>query len=248
MIRVIVNGCSGKMGKEISAALSDGELTKGKIVLAGQTGRDDDLAAAVVSNSAQVVVDFTHPSAVYQNVLTILNAGAHAVVGTTGIHEEQRDQIDRIARQKNLGVLIAPSFSIGAILMMRFSAEAARYFHDVEIVEYHHERKADAPSGTAIATAEQINSAAGFAGDPPAACQEQFATTSRGASLGNIRIHALRLPGFVASQEVIFGARGETLKIRHDTIDRSSFIPGVVLGIKKIITRTGVVYGLENII
>lgn len=244
MIRVLVNGCNGQMGKEIVKAL----LNNDEIELVGQTGRSHNLEREIKLNTAQVVVDFTHPSAVYDNAISILKSGAYAVIGTTGINNEQKSELDLVAQQNNLGILIAPNFSIGAILMMKFAAEAAKYIPNVEIIEYHHDQKADAPSGTAIKTAEYINSIVGITKAPIIESKEQFEMASQGAKVGNIRIHAIRLPGFVASQEVILGENGQTLRIRHDSINRECFIPGVLLGIKRIMNHKGLLYGLESLL
>jgi 4-hydroxy-tetrahydrodipicolinate reductase len=244
LIRVIVNGCNGKMGKTIITGLQDNN----EIQLVGKTGRNDNLEQEIKFKKARVVVDFTHPSSVYNNIKIILNNKSHAIVGTTGLNEDQRADIDRIAKENGVGVLIAPNFAIGAILMMKFAAEAAKYMPHVEIIEYHHDQKADAPSGTAIKTAEYIISKTGILRKPAVESEEMYESASQGARAGNIRIHAVRLPGFVASQEVIFGETGQTLKIRHDSINRSSFIPGIILGIQKISNYTGLVYGLENLL
>jgi 4-hydroxy-tetrahydrodipicolinate reductase len=243
VIRVIVNGFNGKVGKEIVKALTDNN----EIILAGQTGRNDNLENEIKSKKAQVVVDFTHPSVVYNNIRTIIKSGAHAVVGTTGLKEEQKIEINKMAKDCGLGVLIAPNFCIGAVLMMKFAAEAAKYLPYVEIIEYHHNQKADAPSGTSVKTAEFINSVVGKTNPPTIESKEDFGSPL-GAKIGNIRIHSIRLPGFIASQEVILGENGETLKIRHDTINRESFIPGILLGIKNIMNYEGLVDGLEQIL
>ena len=244
MINVIVNGCNGQMGKKIIEVLQKNE----EIKLVGKTGRDDNLEAEIKTKKAHVVIDFTNHSVVYDNIIKIIKTGAHAVIGTSGINKNQRIEIDKLARKNNLGVLIAPNFSIGAILMMKFAAEAAKYIPNVEIIEYHHDRKADAPSGTAIHTAEYINSIAGITKKPLVESNEVLESASLGARIENIRIHAVRLPGFVASQEVILSENGQTLKIRHDTTNRESFIPGILLGIKKISNFVGLIYGLENIL
>jgi len=244
MIKVIVNGCNGQMGKEVIRALQNNN----EIILVGQTGRNDNLKTEIKLKNADVVVDFTNPSSAYDNIISILECGAHAVVGTTGINDSQKSSIDKLAKQKNKAVLLAPNFSIGAILMMKFAAEAARYMPYVEIVEYHHDKKADSPSGTAIHTAEYINSIVKTTKAPVVNSKELFDSASQGAKIGNIRIHSIRLPGFVASQEVILGENGQTLKIRHDTINRESFIPGIMLAIKEIPKHVGLIYGLENVL
>jgi 4-hydroxy-tetrahydrodipicolinate reductase len=244
LIRVIINGCNGKMGKEIIAGLTDND----EIQLVGTTGRNDNLEQEIKIKKSQVVVDFTHPSTVYNNIKVILKNKSYAVVGTTGLTDDQKDDIDKMAKLNGVGILIAPNFSIAAILMMKFAVEAAKYMPHVEIVEYHHDQKADTPSGTAIKTAENINIIAGKIQKSAVASKELSELKSLGTKIGNIRIHSVRLPGFIASQEVIFGENGQSLKIRHDTINRSSFIPGIILGIKEISKYTGLIYGLENLL
>lgn len=232
------------MGRTIVEAL---KLTQ-DIACVGETGRADNLTSTIRQCDAQIVIDVTHPSAALRNALAILDGGAHALIGTTGISPEHHPELDAAARARDLAVLIAPSFSIGALLMMRFSAEAARYFPHVEIVEYHHDTKADAPSGTAIRTAEFINESCGRTEPPRIESDGPFSDVSRGARIGNIRIHAVRLPGFVAAQEVILGGAGETLHLRHDPIDRQSYMPGILHALRTISDCRGLIYGLENLL
>jgi 4-hydroxy-tetrahydrodipicolinate reductase len=210
------------MGQEVIQGMTDAH----DMTLVARTGRSHGLTEVIQEKHADIVVDFTHPSAIYRNIINILEGGANAVVGTTGITEEQKKVIDGLAADKGLGVLLAPNFSIGAILKMKFAAEAARYLKHVAIVEYHHAGKADAPSGTAIRTAEYIHCLAGITSPPMVQSIEQREGVSQGLAIGNIHVHAVRLPGVVASQEVILGGVGQTLKIRHDAIDRKAFIPG----------------------
>jgi 4-hydroxy-tetrahydrodipicolinate reductase len=244
MIKVVVNGYRGNIGSEIVSSIeSDSEMT-----LVGKTNSDDDLESVIKLKKPDVVIDFTNPSVAYENALIIISNGANAVIGTTGITSEQRDVLNRVALENKTAILIAPNFCIGAILMMRFAAEAAKYLPNVEIIEYHHDNKADAPSGTAITTAEFINTFAGQTNPPKMKSKEYLSEPSQGALIGNIRIHSIRLPGFVASQEVILGEKGQTLKIRHDTINRESFMPGILYATKTIIGKTGLFYGLETIL
>lgn len=243
-LRVIVNGARGKMGRTIVEALKHTD----DILCVGETGRNDDLASAIRKGGAQIVLDVTHPSAALRNAIAILESGAHALIGTTGIGPEKHPELDALARARDRAVLIAPSFSIAAILMMKFAAEAARYFPNLEIVEYHHDTKVDAPSGTALRTAEFINERCGVTEPPHVESEGPHADVSRGARIGNIRIHAVRLPGFVASQEVLLGGPGETLRIRHDPIDRQSYVPGVLHALRTISRHRGLVYGLENLL
>ncbi|MFC1517741.1 4-hydroxy-tetrahydrodipicolinate reductase [Candidatus Margulisiibacteriota bacterium] len=242
-IKVIVNGAKGKMGQATVAAIS---ADKG-LSLVGKTDIGDDLVKAIKGLKADVVVDFTHPSVVVKNVETILNAGASPVVGTTGLKAEDIKKLQKLAKSKKLGGLIAPNFCIGAVLMMKYAADAAKHMPNVEIIEYHHDNKADAPSGTAVKTAEQILEANPKLKGPNVKSKEEL-KGALGSELDNIRIHAVRLPGFVASQEVILGGVGQTLKIRHDTINRESFMPGVVLACKKVKELNELLYGLEKVL
>ena len=242
VVKIIVNGAKGKMGQASIAAVSaDKEL-----LLAGQTDIGDDLGKLIKETEAAVVIDFTHPSVRMQNVRTIIENGAHAVIGTTGFTAEDLRIIGAESKKLKKGVLIAPNFGIGAVLMMQFAAQAAKYMPDVEIVEYHHDRKADAPSGTAVKTAQMINEAVGQTNPPAVESAEILPERSQGAKIGNVRIHAVRLPGFVATQEVMLGAPGQRLVLRHETINRESFMPGVILACKKITGRSGLIYGLEK--
>lgn len=244
MIRVIVNGSEGKVGREIVRAVKlDNELE-----LVGQTDINDNLAESINLNKSNVVIDFTHPKAAYKNAETIIHNKCNAVVGTTGISPEQREKLETLAVENQVGILIAPNFCIGAVLMMKFAAEAAKYMPNIEIIEYHHDQKADSPSGTAIITAEKINEHVDHTNPPSVIGKEILSENSQGAKVKNIRIHAVRLPGFVASQEVILGDMGQTLKIRHDTINREAFLPGILQATRKIIGKTGMFYGLETLI
>lgn len=203
----------------------------------------EDLVAA----GTELIVDFTHPDAVMENLAFCIQHGIHAVVGTTGFDEDRLAELRRLLGDApRSGVLIAPNFSIGAILMMQFSAQAARYFESVEIIELHHPDKADAPSGTAGRTAKLIAAARQDAGlgVPPDATSTGI-DGARGAAVEDIHVHSLRIRGLVAHQEVVLGGPGETLTIRHDSLDRISFIPGVLLGLRRIGSAPGLTVGLE---
>lgn len=241
-IKVIVNGAAGKMGQEtIKAVLATEGLT-----LVGKIDKENDLNHEIKSNQADVVIDFTHPSAGFQNTKTILTAGAHPVIGTTGFSPEQILELQKLAQQKKLGGIIAPNFSIAAILMMQYACDAAKYFPHVEIIEMHHDAKADSPSGTAIKTAEML--AAVKQKVKPKVQDKAILANSRGAVLEDIHIHAVRLPGIVADQQVIFGGLGETFTLSHRTLNREAFMPGVILACKKVVTLNQLVYGLEHIL
>jgi 4-hydroxy-tetrahydrodipicolinate reductase len=242
-LRVGVLGAKGKVGREVCTAVDAADDLE--LVAAIDQGDDRDV---LVSKGAEAIVDFTHPGVVMDNLEFCIKNGIHAVVGTTGFDEGRLEQLGGwLADSPRTGVLVAPNFSIGAILMMRFSAEAAKFYESVEIIELHHPDKADAPSGTARRTAQLIAAArkeAGFGPSPDAT------TTSldgaRGADVDGVRVHGLRIRGLVAHQEVILGGPGETLTIRHDSLDRVSFIPGVLLGVRQIAANPGLTVGLES--
>ncbi|WP_134767472.1 4-hydroxy-tetrahydrodipicolinate reductase [Nocardioides sp. 1609] len=250
MIRVGVLGARGKVGAEVCRAVDAAEGLE--LVAALDQGDDPgDLVAA----GAEVVVDFTHPDVVMDNLALCIEHGIHAVVGTTGFDDERLARLEaRLAAARSgegpgSGVLIAPNFSIGAILMMRFAAAAAPHFESVEVVELHHPDKADAPSGTARRTAELIAAARRDAGTAPAPDATSTSLDgARGADVDGVPVHALRVRGLVAHQEVVLGGPGETLTIRHDSLHRSSFTPGVLAAVRAIPARPGLTVGLEQLI
>lgn len=239
--RIIVNGAFGKMGQEVVKALQN----QSELQLIGQLGQQDNLGAAIQKLQPDIVIDFTIASVAYENALAIIDANVHPVIGTTGFLPEQIKQLQKKCAQQELGGIIAPNFSIGAVLTMKFARDAAHYFPHVEIIELHHDGKEDAPSGTAIKTAEMIAETR-----TPIATKKLRETLpgSRGATHHGIPIHAIRLPGLVAVEEVIFGGKSETLSIRHNSIHREAFMPGVILACQKVLTLKQLVYGLENII
>jgi 4-hydroxy-tetrahydrodipicolinate reductase len=201
-------------------------------------------------HGAQVVVDFTTPDAVMENLHWAIDQGISAVVGTTGFTEERIVQVrEWLTGKPGLGVVIAPNFGIGAVLMMQFAARAAKYFESVEIIEQHHPRKLDAPSGTATHTARLIAQARAEAGlgPVPDATKEEVAG-ARGADIDGVRVHAVRSAGLVAHQEVLFGTQGETLTIRHDSLDRASFMPGVLLSVRSVLRRPGLTLGIDDLL
>jgi 4-hydroxy-tetrahydrodipicolinate reductase len=207
-----------------------------------------DWLFSVADAGAQVLVDFTHPDVVMDNVRFAVDQGIHAVVGTTGFTPDRLETIRSwLVDAPQLGVLIAPNFGIGAVLSMRFAEQAARFYESAEVIELHHPGKADAPSGTAGRTAELIAAArrAAGLGRPPDATT-QSAEGARGADIDGIHVHALRVAGMVAHQEIVFGTEGETLTIRHDSLHRSSFMPGVLLGVRQIAAHPGLTVGLES--
>jgi len=262
--RIVVAGAYGRMGREvvkavwntddlelIGAADSRGEgVDVGSLIEAGEIGIsiEKDLEELLVRTRPDVAVDFTTPQAVYRNVMTCLNHGVRPVVGTTGLNQKQIEEVINLSQKLGIGGLIAPNFAIGAILMMKFAAEAVRHFPHVEIIELHHDQKIDAPSGTSIKTAEAIIEQRGDIEQGLVTEIENIAGARGGKFTGGIRIHSVRLPGLVAHQEVIFGGLGQTLTIRHDSITRESFMPGVLLAIRKVVHLERVVYGLDKLL
>lgn len=243
MTKVAVFGAKGRMGQAICRAVEGAEGLD--LVAAIDAGDDRSPAEA-----ADVVIDFTHPDAVLDNLAWCVQHGRHAVVGTTGFTPARLLEVERLlAGNPSVGILIAANFSIGAVLMMRFAEQAARFYESVEIIEMHHPNKADAPSGTAHTTAQRIavaRAAAGL-GDVPDATSQGL-DGARGAVVDGIHVHGVRLRGLIAHQEVLFGAQGETLTIRHDSLDRVSFMPGVIAAVRAIGGRPGLTVGIEPVL
>ncbi len=262
-LRVVIAGAAGNMGSQAVRAVSEADDMQ--LVAAVDPGAIDedageragigrigvpivgDLATVFEVANPTVLVDFTRPDTVKQNVLLAVERGLHAVVGTTGLSQDDWAEIDQLAREKNVGVLHAPNFALGAVLMMRFAREAARFFPQAEIIEMHHDHKRDAPSGTALHTAEMIRSVWEQA-PVPKVDEMEVVEGARGGNANGVRIHSVRLPGHVAHQEVLLGLPGETLTIRHDSIDRRCFMPGVLAALRAVGNLRGVHLGLENIL
>ena len=264
LIKVAVSGACGKMGSEvvravlttdgmeIAAAIDINNTGKdiGELVLGKEFGVkiESDLQAAIQNNNIDVVVDFTDPNSVFNNAKLILEAGARPVIGTTGLTEAQINELKELSKEKNIGGLIAPNFTTGAVLMMMFAKMASKYFDNAEIIEFHHNQKKDAPSGTAVKTAQMMaeeKEKFGLDNVP----ETEFIKGSRGGNgPADIKIHSVRMPGYVASQAVLLGSVGQVLKIRHDSIDRKCYMPGVVLAIKYVFDNNQFIYGLENIL
>lgn len=242
-IKVGVLGAKGRVGQTIVAAVNESD----DLELVAEIGVDDDLSL-LVDNGAEVVVDFTTPNAVMGNLEFCINNGISAVVGTTGFDDARLEQVRAWLEGKdNVGVLIAPNFAISAVLTMVFSKQAARFFESAEVIELHHPNKLDAPSGTAIHTAQGIAAARKEAGmDAQPDATEQALEGSRGASVDGIPVHAVRMSGMVAHEQVIFGTQGQTLTIKQDSYDRNSFAPGVLVGVRNIAQHPGLVAGLEH--
>lgn len=257
-IRVLIAGVCGRMGQETARAVFGAEdmeivgacdamsagctLTEAVAGVKSDAKICNDLAEALKQTKPDVLIDFTSPSVVMGNIRIGLAHKVPVVVGTTGISQDDLEELRALSAKTGTPVLIAPNFAIGAVLMMKFAAEAAKYMPSVEIIELHHDKKLDAPSGTAIKTAELISKTRGEFEKK----SETF--SARGDEHFDVRVHSVRLPGLVAHQEVIFGGQGQTLTIRHDSLDRTSFMPGVLLATRKVRNLTGVVYGLDNIL
>lgn len=243
-IKVAVLGAKGRMGAESVKAIK----AASDLELVAELDLGDSLET-LKGNGAQVIVDFTHPDAVMKNLEFSINNGINVVVGTTGFDEKRLQQVQEwLNSNPKVGAVIAPNFGLGAVLMMQFAAKAARYFESVEIVELHHPEKADAPSGTAARTAELITQERVAAKRP--AMPDKTSTSlpgARGAKVGDVPIHSVRLRGLVAHQEVLLGDQGETLSIRHDSIDRTGFMPGVLLAVREVVNRPGLTFGLEHL-
>lgn len=242
-IPVLVSGAKGRMGREVVQAV---EAEDG-LVLVGEADLGDDLETCIAASGARVVVDFTEPRSAVKNTRTILESGAHPVVGTTGFRNQDIEDLTALATRLGIGGLIAPNFAIGAVLLMKFAAEAAKYLPALEIIELHHDQKLDAPSGTALRTAEIIRRRCPEAPAPTVQEVESVAGV-RGGRVRGIPIHSVRLPGYVAHEEVLLGGIGQILTIRHDSISRASFMPGVVLAIRAVPKLKTLHHGLETIL
>ncbi|MBA4543165.1 4-hydroxy-tetrahydrodipicolinate reductase [Thermoactinomyces sp. CICC 10521] len=262
-IRVIVAGANGRMGREVVKMLSQHEhLQLVGAVSRSEAGKDvgetlglgryglsftSSVAEVLNQTKADVLVDFTTPHVVAENMELAIQAGVRPVVGTSGLPEKEIERLSSLCQNKGIGAIIAPNFAIGAVLMMIFAKQAAKYMPHVEIIESHHDRKLDAPSGTAVKTAEMIVQTREEMkqGHPE---EKEILDGARGAYYQGFRIHSVRLPGLVAHQEVLFGGNGQLLTLRHDSLNRESFMPGVKLAIEKVIELDKLVYGLENIL
>ena len=242
-MKVAVLGAKGRMGAETVAAIeSASDLTLSSALDLG------DSLDQLIKTGTEVIVDFTHPDSVMKNLEFAITNGIHVVVGTTGFDDKKLSELKNLlSKNTKVGALIAPNFGLGAVLMMQFSQKAAQYFESVEIIELHHANKVDAPSGTAIRTAELITDARKQSkkGAMPDA-SKTIIPGARGAKVGDVPIHSVRSHGYVAHQEVIFGDAGETLSIRHDSINRAGFMPGVLIGVRNVAKHPGLTVGLEN--
>jgi 4-hydroxy-tetrahydrodipicolinate reductase len=240
MINIIVNGAHGRMGKVTVEAIQQ----ESSLTLVAALGRGDDLSSAITALRPDIVIDFTVPEVVFENAQKIIAGNACPIIGASGLSPEQIESLTKQCKEKTLGGLIAPNFSIGAILLQKMAAMAAAYFPDVELIEMHHPMKKDAPSGTAMKTAKIISTARKHAPAPIATAP----APALGDRTRDVPIHSIRLPGLVAHEMAIFANPYETLTLRHDTLDRKCFMPGVLLACKKVMMLETMVYGLENLI
>ena len=256
MIKVGVVGALGKMGKEVVKAVLEAEDTTLVMavdvvgegtVIANDVKIESDLKQAIQTKKPDVVIDFTQPATIFEHVCLYMNEKVKSVIGTTGLSETQINELKELSKENNTGCLIAPNFSTGAVLMMMFAKQAAKYFNNAEIIELHHNQKKDAPSGTAVKTAQLMaESNPDFTlGNCP---ETELIKGSRGGTTdANIHIHSVRMPGYIASQEVIFGASGQIFKIKHDTMERSCYMAGVLLATRHVFKNNDFIYGLDNI-
>lgn len=261
-IKVVVTGAAGRMGREMTRGL----LQWDKVRVVGavdcrKTGEDigtlcglkpvginihEDLEYVINAAGPQVMVDFTVAEAAVDNVRLCVKKGVRSVIGTTGLSLDELDELHGLCEEKGIGTIVAPNFSMGAVLMMHFARKASRFFPSAEIVELHHDQKIDAPSGTALKTAELI-ALEGDKASPAVSCEEKVPGV-RGINYKGTTIHSIRLPGALAHQEVIFGGRGELLTLRHDTTSREAFLSGLFLAVERVMELKGMVYGLENLL
>ena len=248
MINIAVCGANGKMGQEVIKAVKNAEDMALVARIDINDGEFATIKDAKDSVNIDILVDFTQPKSIYENALYCLNNGINIVIGTTGLSDNQLEELKKLSKETNTGCFVAPNFSTGAVLMMKFAQMAAKYLNNAEIIEFHHNQKKDAPSGTAVKTAAMMADVnENF--EKGNCAETETIDGARGAnSYNNIHIHSVRMPGYMASQEVIFGSNGQTLKIRHDSTDRECYMPGVLLAIGYISKHKTFVYGLDNIL
>ena len=248
MIKIAVCGANGKMGQEVVKAVGEADDMALVAKIDIKDGEFATITDAKNSVEIDVLIDFTQPKSIYENALYCLNNDINIVIGTTGLSDSQIEEIENLSRAKRVGCLIAPNFSTGAVLMMKFAQRASKYFNNAEIIELHHNQKKDAPSGTAVKTALMMSSENSdfTSGNCPEV--ETIEGARGGKSYNNIHIHSVRMPGYIASQEVIFGANGQILTIRHDSMNRECYMDGVLRAVRHTFENRDFVYGLENIL
>ena len=246
-INIAVCGANGKMGQEVIKAVNAADDMNLVASVDINNGQFSSIKEAKEANKIDILIDFTQPASIYENALFCLNNGISIVIGTTGLKDDQIEELEELSKKNNLGCLIAPNFSTGAVLMMMFAKMASKYFKNAEIIELHHNQKKDAPSGTAVKTALMMSeeNESFINGNCP---EKETLVGARGAeAYNNIHIHSVRLPGYIASQEVLFGSSGQILTIRHDSMNRECYMPGVIMAVRYINENKRFVYGLENI-
>lgn len=247
MIKVAVCGANGKMGTEVVKAVNNDTDLELVAKIDIKNGEFSSIKEAAEAKQIDVLVDFTQPKSIYENALFCLNNGINIVIGTTGLSDEEIANLKSLSEANKVSCLIAPNFSTGAVLMMMFAKQAAKYFDNAEIIELHHNQKKDAPSGTAVKTALMMSEVNENFTKGNCAEFETIKGSRGGESYANIHIHSVRMPGYIASQEVIFGALGQVFKIRHDSMNRECYMPGVIMAVKHVIKQPQFIYGLENI-
>ena len=246
-INIAVCGANGKMGQEVIKAVNAADDMNLVACVDINNGQFSSIKEAKEANKIDILIDFTQPASIYENALFCLNNGISIVIGTTGLKDDQIEELEELSKKNSLGCLIAPNFSTGAVLMMMFAKMASKYFKNAEIIELHHNQKKDAPSGTAVKTALMMSeeNESFINGNCP---EKETLEGARGAeAYNNIHIHSVRLPGYIASQEVLFGSSGQILTIRHDSMNRECYMPGVIMAVRYINENKRFVYGLENI-
>ncbi len=248
MIKVAICGANGKMGKEVVNAVNNDAKTELVAQIDIFNGEFETIEQAHKNTEIDILVDFTQPKSIYENALYCLNNGINIVIGTTGLKDEQIEELKKLSEKNKVACFIAPNFSTGAVLMMKFAQMASKYFDNAEIIELHHNQKKDAPSGTAVKTA-QLMAEANKSFVTGNCAETETIKGARGAnSYNNIHIHSVRMPGYMASQEVLFGSDGQTLSIRHDSTNRTCYMPGVMMAIKYAFEHKNFTYGLDNIL
>ena len=248
MLNIAVCGANGKMGQEVVKAVNNSEDMKLVAQIDIFNGQFKTIEEAKKATNIDVLIDFTQPDSIYQNALYCLNNNIKIVIGTTGLSDDQIAELRKISEEKNTSCLIAPNFSTGAILLMKFAQMASKYFNNAEIIELHHNQKKDAPSGTAVKTALMMSEANDDFTKGNCPEKETIEGSRGGVSYNNIHIHSIRMPGYIASQEVLFGANGQVMSLRHDSMNRECYMDGVLLATRYVANNNEFVYGLEKII
>ena len=248
MLNIAVCGANGKMGQEVVKAVNNSEDMKLVAQIDIFNGQFKTIEEAKKATNIDVLIDFTQPDSIYQNALYCLNNNIKIVIGTTGLSDDQIAELRKISEEKNTSCLIAPNFSTGAILLMKFAQMASKYFNNAEIIELHHNQKKDAPSGTAVKTALMMSEANDDFTKGNCPEKETIDGSRGGVSYNNIHIHSIRMPGYIASQEVLFGANGQVMSLRHDSMNRECYMDGVLLATRYVANNNEFVYGLEKII